>query len=226
VDDRHVEAEAPVQLGAHDVGEGARGIGAEAGPVLLREVDELRDGLRARRLLGHQRQVPGGHDGEEGEVLVRVVGQVPEHHPVAEHGRGDGDHQGVAVVRRRLQRLGGDAAAGPDPVLDHHGLAARLLDVVAIGAGVAVGDAAGREGAEDPHWPVRPGALGAQQGRSRHGGGGGQHEAPAGEAVAHGVPSGSFLPGFARWGLSGARMRILSRLRDAVKSRRNTVSLQ
>ena len=74
----------------------------------------------------HERLLAERHDRDE--IVHRVVGQLGIERVRA--GERAVDQDGVAVGRRLRHHVGADRAAGARPVLDHHGLAELLSDLL------------------------------------------------------------------------------------------------
>ncbi|SPA49127.1 protein of unknown function [Cupriavidus taiwanensis] len=83
-----------------------------------------------------------GQVGDGGEVLGGIVGQSRVDRRIDAVGRGRGDAQRIAVRRGLGQEGGADAAAGTAAVVDHHGLAQLLAELVGDDARDDVGGAA------------------------------------------------------------------------------------
>ncbi|MCY1230109.1 hypothetical protein D9M68_754860 [compost metagenome] len=87
-------------------------------------------------------------------------------------GRGRGDAQRVAVRRGLGQEGGADAAAGAAAVVDHHGLAELLAELVGNDARHDIGGAAGGEGHDQRDRLGRVARLGGGAERQAGGEGG------------------------------------------------------
>ena len=133
-------------------------------------LDHVLDRGEAAARMREQQQRRDGDAGDGDQVLVRIVGR-------RRHQRGDGDEVAggdedrVAVRRRLGHGVDAERAAGAGAVLDHHGLAERLGELLADEARADIGDAAGRERHDDADGAAGPGlgrrGRGEQRARAR-----------------------------------------------------------
>ena len=123
----------------------AAGIGdGEPARARARLLDEFLERARLQRGMHDQHQHVGGELGDRREVLDGVVGEVVHQARVDDMVRGV-EQQRVAVRRRARHDGRADVAAGPAAVLDHHGLAPALRELLAEDAAEGIGRSAGRE---------------------------------------------------------------------------------
>ncbi|CPP17394.1 Uncharacterised protein [Bordetella pertussis] len=145
-----------------------RGAGARAGVERLGRVgleigQQFADAFGRHRRIDHQHVHHGGDLGDRREVLDVVVARVLVQARI-DGVRVDRAHvERVAVGRRVGARLGADIAAGAGPVLDHHGLAPHLAEIVGNQAREEIRAAARRERHDHRH------GLGGIRGPARHG---------------------------------------------------------
>ena len=90
--------------------------------AVLRDLDQLRNGLGGKRFVSDERHRLGGHHAHGGEILFSVVRQLLPDRRIDQQGIG-GDEHGVAVGRRLGDGRGRHDRAGARAVLDHHRLA-------------------------------------------------------------------------------------------------------
>ncbi len=98
----------------------------ELARILLRERNQLGDGVRLERGMRRHHQVLHRNLGDANEVLQRVVGKVGAQARIDDVG---GDHraEGVPVGRGLGDVLGADHGPRAGPVLDHHRLGPHFL---------------------------------------------------------------------------------------------------
>ena len=147
--------------------------------VLLRQRDQVGDGLHRQVEPHHQHIGHRPQHGDGGEVLVHVEGELAVERR-RDRLRGHGiEADGVAVGCGAGDRLAADIAAGAGLVLDDELLPGHLRELGADDARERVGRPARREDVDVAHRLVGPVALGAGeargeeragQGRSQRGG--------------------------------------------------------
>ena len=134
---------------------GARAAEVHLARLVLRQLDELRHGLRRHRSADNEIERIVQQHAQRAKVLLRVVRLLRLQHGRDHLARVGAEHQRVAV------RFGGGDAAGPDDagraglVLDDERLAERSLQLLGDHARVGVGRAARCERHHDAHRPVR-----------------------------------------------------------------------
>ena len=152
-DVHHVDADLAAQQDAEEMRKaaGAGGRVRRLVRVRPRPGDELLPRLRTARRTRGDRELKGGAQRNRREVVDRVVADAPGGMRHDRHGPDRHHHDGRAVWRRILHRLGRDAADRARPIVDDHRLTQRVLELVGDDAGDDVGRPSGGEADDDAH---------------------------------------------------------------------------
>jgi hypothetical protein len=133
----------------------ARGGERELARLLLRQLDQLLHARHAERGVDEKTIVGAREARDRLEIGLRVVGQLLRHRGIHGERDVDRDEQRVAVGRGARDVVRADGPGGAGDVLDHHGVAPALAQLLRHHARQHVERAARRERHHELHRPRR-----------------------------------------------------------------------